>query len=233
MGQPVLAGILALAIAIVLTIAVAVAACAAEMLTRAMKLALVAAIIMVAVVTVQREAVRINFTGSMPVGIYALRPLPSDGVKRGMLVAACAPPPAAAIGQRRGYLQRGPCADGTEFLLKLIAATAGDEVDITAAGLAVNGCALPNSRPVSRDRSGRKLAPWRPHHYRLRKDEVWLYAGDDRSWDSRYWGPASAGDIAGEAVPIARQLLFRATTSHAGRRNYISGTSGLAERCPA
>src|SRR5579863_6538019 len=109
MGQPVLAGILALAIAIVLTTAVAVAVCATEMLTRAMKLTLVAAIIMVAIVTVQRDAVRINFTGSMPIGIYLLSPLPTDGVKRGMLVAACAPNIAAKIGRQRGYLGAGPC----------------------------------------------------------------------------------------------------------------------------
>jgi conjugative transfer signal peptidase TraF len=206
-GQPVLAAILTLAIAIVLTTAVAVAASATEMLTRAMKLAVVGAAIMLAVVTVQRAAVRINFTGSVPIGIYALSPLPSDGVKRGMLVAACAPARAAALGLRRGYLEHGPCGDGTELLLKFVAAIAGDEVDITATGVTVNGCALPHSRPVSRDRIGRKLAAWRLRHRRLAKNQVWLYAADNRSWDSRYWGPASAVAIAAEAVPVVLQLV--------------------------
>jgi conjugative transfer signal peptidase TraF len=202
LGQPVLAAILALAIAVVLTTAVAVAASATEMLTRAMKLAVVCAVIMVAAVTVQRAAVRINFTDSIPIGIYALAPLPSDGVKRGMLVAACAPARAAALGLRRGYLEHGPCADGTELLLKFVAAIAGDKVDITATGVTVNGCALPHSLPVSRDRVGRKLAAWRPRHHRLAKNQVWLYAADNQSWDSRYWGPAANGDIVAKVVPL-------------------------------
>jgi hypothetical protein len=45
---------------------------------------------------------RFNFTSSMAVGIYRLVPLPKNGVRRGMLVAACAPPDAAELGRRRG-----------------------------------------------------------------------------------------------------------------------------------
>ena len=70
---------------------------------------------------------RFNFTSSMAVGIYRLVPLPKNGVRRGMLVAACAPPDAAELGRRRRYLASGPCASGTEPLLKVVAAAAGDE----------------------------------------------------------------------------------------------------------
>ena len=112
MGQPVLTATLALAIAVIFTAAIAIVTLAAETLSRAVKLIVVGAVIAFAVVALQRADLRINFTGSMPIGIYLLLPLPPDGVKRGMLVAACAPARAAEIGRRRGYLARGPCADG-------------------------------------------------------------------------------------------------------------------------
>jgi len=202
MGQPALTATLALAIAVVLTTATAIATLAAKKLNRAVYLTVVGGVIAFAVVSLQSADVRINFTGSMPIGIYLLLPLPPQGVKRDMLVAACAPARAASTGLRRGYLARGPCADGAELLLKSVAATAGDEVDVTASGVAVNGCPLPHSRPTPRDRSSRTLVGWPAGRVRVAADQVWLYAADDRSWDSRYWGPASVGEIEDEAIPL-------------------------------
>jgi conjugative transfer signal peptidase TraF len=145
----------------------------------------------------------------MPIDIYFLSPLPPDGVKRGMLVATCAPAPAAEMGRQRGYLGMGPCADDTELLLKYVAAIGGDAIDVTAAGVVVNGHLLLHSQPASRDRSDRQLVPWARGTYRLAAGAVWLYAPNDRSWDSRYWGPVSADAIASEAVPLfATSLRF-------------------------
>lgn len=81
--------------------------------------------------------VRINFTGSMPFGVYTLAPLQHENMERDMLVAVCALGRAATLGLRRGYLARGPCGSGTELLLKSVAAVAGDKVDVTVAGVAV------------------------------------------------------------------------------------------------
>ncbi len=202
MGQPVLTATLALAIAAVLTAAITIGTSANACTVRAIKLTAIGVLIAVATYAIGHECLRINFTTSMPIGIYLLSSLPPNGVRRGMLVAACAPAGAANKGRQRGYLSPGPCADDTELLLKSIAAVAGDVVDITAAGVLINGCLLVRSRPVAHDRSGRRLAPWRPGYHRLAAGEVWLYAADERSWDSRYWGPASVADLQAEAVPL-------------------------------
>lgn len=202
MGQPVLTSILALAIAIVLTSATAIATLAAKTPSRAVKLIGVVAVIAFAVVALQRANLRINFTGSMPIGIYSLSPLPNGGVTRGMLVAACAPARAAETGRQRGYFALGPCAHNTELLLKSIAAIGGDDVDITAAGVTVDGCLLPHSQPVRQDRFRTPLLSWPSGDYRLARDQLWLYAPNDRSWDSRYWGPISVRATEAAVSPV-------------------------------
>lgn len=202
MDQPVLTATLACAIAALFTAAIAIATSGAETLRRAVKLIAVVAVVVFAVVALQRANLRINLTGSMPIGIYLLSPLQPNGVKRGMLVAGCGPPRAAQIGRQRGYLGTGPCANDTELLLKFVVAISGDEVDVTRSGVTVNGCLLPRSRPAVRDRSGRRLPAWPRGRYLLGPERVWLYAPVDRSWDSRYWGPAAAADLLAEASPV-------------------------------
>jgi conjugative transfer signal peptidase TraF len=147
---------------------------------------------------------RFNLTPSMPLGIYRLVPVPNSAVARGMVVAVCAPTGASAFGRSRGYLSMGRCPSGTEPLLKAIAGVAGDDVTVSARGVAVDGCMLANSRPFSRDLAGRRLTPWLSGHYRLHRGQLWLYANNQRSWDSRYWGPASVTDVMARAVPILR-----------------------------
>lgn len=202
MGQPILTATLALAIAVVFTAAIAIVTLAANTASRAVKVIVVAAVTAFAVVAVQRVNLRFNFTGSVPIGIYLLLPLQPYGVKRGMLIAACPPTRAAEIGRQRGYLGVGPCDDDTELLLKHVAAMAGDAIDVTPGGVIVDGHLLPHSQPASRDHSYRRLAPWPRGAYRLAEGEIWLYAANDWSWDSRYWGPASIDEIDDEAIPL-------------------------------
>jgi conjugative transfer signal peptidase TraF len=147
---------------------------------------------------------RFNLTPSMPLGIYRIVPVAISAVARGMEVAVCAPTGASALGRSRGYLSVGRCPSGTEPLLKVIAGVAGDDVTVSARGVAIDGCLLANSRPFSRDLAGRRLRPWLSGHYRLHRGQLWLYANNERSWDSRYWGPASVTDVMARAVPILR-----------------------------
>jgi conjugative transfer signal peptidase TraF len=158
---------------------------------------------------------RFNFTPSMPLGVYRLTPAPPKGeLPRDTIVAACAPRIAAEVGRRRGYLAAGRCPGGTELLLKIIVAARGDDVVISGHGVSVNGCALPHSRQRSFDVAGRRLSRWPEGHYLLRGDELWLYGANDRSWDSRYWGPAAMADVMARAVPLfTAPLLFRSTSS--------------------
>jgi conjugative transfer signal peptidase TraF len=176
MGQPVLTATFALAIAVIFTAVIAIATSAADTPSRVVKVIGVAAIIVFAAVALQRINLRVNFTGSMPIGIYLLLPLQPNGVKRGTLIAGCGPTRAAEIGRQRGYLGTGPCAKDTEPLLKFVVAIAGDEVDVTPAGVTVNGCPLARSRPAVRDQSGRRLPSWPRGRYLLGPKRVWLYA---------------------------------------------------------
>jgi hypothetical protein len=76
MGNPILTATLAHAIAVVLATATAIATLAAKKLHRAVYVTVVGAGIALVVVPLQSADLRINFTGSMPVGIYLLLPLP-------------------------------------------------------------------------------------------------------------------------------------------------------------
>ena len=145
---------------------------------------------------------RINVTPSMPIGVYRLTPLVKYKIERGMIVAVCAPLNAAELGRRRAYLGSGPCPADTEPLLKIVAAVTGDNVDILPRGVVVNGWLLPKSRPLSADAAGRFLRPWPRIQYRLRPGQLWLYAADDRSWDSRYWGPVYGTEVLARSVPL-------------------------------
>lgn len=162
---------------------------------------------------------RFNFTASMPFGIYELVPVPKSAIQRGMLVAVCAPLDAAELGRRRRYLASGPCPDDTELLLKTVAAVAGDYVEDSARGVTVDGCLLPHSWPLSYDTARRRLLTWpEAHYYRLRRGQLWLYADNDRSWDSRYWGPAAASDVSARAALLLSIPPFRSANGEPGLR---------------
>jgi conjugative transfer signal peptidase TraF len=169
---------------------------------RALRLCLVIAVVVVIAHTIVALDLRFNFTPSMPLGIYRLAPVSGSGVKPGMFVAACVPLVAAELGRHRGYLATGPCPADSELLLKTVAAIAGDEVAISVSGVAVHRRLLPHSRPLPLDAAGRRLLPWPQGHYQLRRGQLWFYAPNNRSWDSRYWGPASPAAVAARAIPL-------------------------------
>jgi conjugative transfer signal peptidase TraF len=145
---------------------------------------------------------RVNFTPSMPMGLYRLTSIPTTGISRGMLVAACPPPDAAELGRLRGYLAVGPCPGDVEPLLKTVVAVEGDIVAVSSRGVAVNNCFLHNSGRLSADRMGRPLRPWSSIAYALRRGEIWLYADNVRSWDSRYWGPISTTHVVSQVLTV-------------------------------
>jgi conjugative transfer signal peptidase TraF len=132
--------------------------------------------------TIVASGLRLNFTPSMPLGIYRLDPVPMSGVQRGTFVAVCAPLDAAELGRRRGYLAAGPCPADTELLLKVVAAVAGDVVAVSVNGVVVNGRLLPRSRPLSLDGAGRRLSPWPQGRYRLGLGPLLVSRPIKRDW---------------------------------------------------
>jgi conjugative transfer signal peptidase TraF len=183
--------------------------------TRAFVLA-VPAVTIVAMFAIFVSDLRVNFTPSMPLGIYRLEALPSNGFARGMFVVACAPADAAVLGRDRGYLAGGSCPGDTELLLKVVAAVPGDDVAVSARGVVINGCVLPNSAPLALDRSRRRVTAWPSGRYHLASNQLWLYADNPRSWDSRYWGPAATASIMARAAPLLAVASFRSTSGEPG-----------------
>jgi conjugative transfer signal peptidase TraF len=151
---------------------------------------------------VAAAGVRVNLTPSMPLGVYRVVAVKPHSVKKGMLVAVCAPAAAAEIARRSGHLMKGACAHDTEPLLKTVVAVGGDTVVVVASGVIADGRALENSTPLGEDRTDHSLTAWPMGWYRLPTGWLWLYANHRRSWDSRYWGPVSAGNVLAVVEPV-------------------------------
>ena len=99
---------------------------------------------------------RMNFTSSMPVGIYLTG---SGEARQSDLVAFCLPSnnPFSALAKERTYLQSGLCPSGRQPLLKILAGVPGDLVEMNASGIAINGQPLAGTKHPNHDRRGRPL----------------------------------------------------------------------------
>jgi len=151
---------------------------------------------------------RVNLSDSMPIGLYRMISARGDP-HRNELVIACVPDRDALLGRNRGYIGRGPCANGSAPVLKMIAGIAGDDVHESPSGVTMSGCRLRDSRPLLRDEAGRALRPWHTN-LRLPRGTVWLAAVAARSWDSRYWGPIPTSRLLGVAQPLITGSRVRA-----------------------
>ena len=160
-----------------------------------------------AALTAKVGGVRFNWTASMPVGFYTVdRPI----ITRGEIALACLPPATVRTGRERGYLPGGSCASHASPVGKRIAATPGDIVELSATGLAVNGERISTSALRARDSLGRPLSHWPLGWHSVGPSEVWLIGvDDDRSWDSRYFGPVPVSSVIASLRPIATVSLGR------------------------
>jgi type IV secretory pathway protease TraF len=61
---------------------------------------------------------------------------------------------------------------------------------------------LRESKLLAFDRAGRRLVSWPRGHFRISRGTIWLHADHERSWDSRYWGPAPARNVLAKVVPV-------------------------------
>jgi conjugative transfer signal peptidase TraF len=202
-SQPALVLFLAAAIAAAATAAISRAA-SARLPTRVLgsRLLTIGVALVSCSCAVAITGIRLNFTPSMPLGIYRIMEVSPHEIRRGMLVAVCAPLDAARLGRQRGYLSGGACAGNSEPLLKTIAAVGGDVVAVSRSGVSVNGCLLADSKPLAFDRAGRRVTSWPVGRHQVSDGSIWLYAANERSWDSRYWGPAPAGNVSAVVAPL-------------------------------
>lgn len=142
---------------------------------------------------------RLNLTPSYPFGLWRIEAL-DRAVAVGDLIFICPPDmPAFRMARERGYLRRGLCPGWFSPLIKTVAATEGQHVDIGSC-VAVDGRPLAHSELHAFDAEGRALTPFaggivRPAHLFLHSD----FAG---SYDSRYFGPIPGSGLLGSARPV-------------------------------
>lgn len=151
----------------------------------------------------QVSGYRVILTASVPVGLWQVKPL-ARPLRDGDTVWLCPPDtPVFRDAKARGYLWDGDCPGHYLHLMKPVAAVAGDTVQVSRAGVAVNGRMIPNSRPSFRDPKGRSLAMFPAGLYRVPVGQVWLVSHyHPRSYDSRYYGPVPVRQIEGVAQPV-------------------------------
>ena len=133
-----------------------------------------------------------NASASVPIGLYAVRPI--GALHADELVVVNPPPPLAAFLSARAYLPQGVP------LLKHIAALPGQTVCRSDRTITVDGIAL--GQALDRDRRGRILPQWHGCQ-RIAQGAVFLMNARVRdSLDSRYFGVLPAATIIGQATPI-------------------------------
>jgi conjugative transfer signal peptidase TraF len=152
--------------------------------------------------------VRINTTDSLPKGLYLI-----TREARAPLVEFCPEGSFSTLSRVRGYRPVGACPDGGAPLLKSVIANSGDTVECSVNGIRVNGRLLPNTAPHNVDSAGRRLAAWPPGIYPVAPGTLWVASTyHPNSFDSRYFGPISAGQVRHYLKPL--WMLGSPATAH-------------------
>jgi conjugative transfer signal peptidase TraF len=133
-----------------------------------------------------------NASASVPIGLYAVRPLGS--LRVGELAVVTPPEPLASFLADRGYLPDGvPLLKHILALPRQIVCRIGDSISVD--GVLVG-------RALAHDRRGRALPTWQECRV-IADGEVFLMnRWPEDSLDGRYFGPLPAATITGRAEPL-------------------------------
>lgn len=164
------------------------------------------------------EGYRVNFTPSIPRGVYQVHPGP---IEPGVLVITCLPERLGRYSANRRYVghrELFACPGGASPVMKAIAGDAGDTVTVSAHGLEVNGQTIASWSRFPQD-------PFKPIELpvtrTLNLGEVWLHGVHPQSWDSRHYGPVPLDSSTEVLRPVwieASDLLAQFTASAATLR---------------
>lgn len=144
---------------------------------------------------------RINLTGSMPVGIYKLSR--DQSLHHDDLIAVCLPKSLAQHGLKNGYLMSGGCGDSNTMpVLKQLIAMPGDIVEVGLKSILVNVKTYP-AKIQTHDGLGHPLKIHSQLGVKMMVNNYWIYgSASERSWDSRYYGGVERSDIIGVYKPF-------------------------------
>jgi conjugative transfer signal peptidase TraF len=151
-------------------------------------------------ITAWLAGIRINTTGSYPMGVYQMVDAP---IEKGSLVIFCpADNPIFRLAKQRSYIPTGFCPGGYGYLIKKISGIEGDHVKFSAQGVTVNGKLLPNSAPMDEDLNGQNLT-----HIEIDMvldDHSTLLMSDysPKSFDARYFGLTDKSHIISVVRPL-------------------------------
>jgi conjugative transfer signal peptidase TraF len=176
----------------------------------------------------QAGRLRFNLSPCVPRGVYYLKA--GEAARPGELVLACPPAGAAELALRRHYLLPGSCPGGTKPIGKLVAAVAGDTLDLELGGITVNGQALSSTVTLAFDSEGRPLPQQAVGERRVAAGKVWVLSAHLHSFDSRYFGPISSGQIVGTMTPLITASGLDSTGLAAQIRRAHGGSCD-ARRC--
>jgi len=142
---------------------------------------------------------RINLTPSEPLGLWRIVK-PDRPILVGDLIFICPPDTNVMREARaRGYLRFGLCEGSVAPLIKAVAATSGQAIEISDY-VRVDGRPLPHSRVSRTDGQRREMV-----HYDggfVPPGAVFLHSEFPGSFDSRYFGPLPINGILGLAHEV-------------------------------
>ncbi len=155
----------------------------------------------VGLVLAHEAGLRLNTTGSIPLGLYLMS---NDPIERGAYVLWCPPErPEFDLAKERGYIGAGFCPGGYGYMMKKVLAAPNDVVSVTDAGVMINGTVIPASQPFEADSLGRPLPRFRVTDYVLASSELLLMSNtNSRSFDARYFGPVHRAHIQSLIYPV-------------------------------
>jgi conjugative transfer signal peptidase TraF len=147
------------------------------------------------IVGVADNTVYQNISISEPLGYYLA--LPGIPVTRGDLVLTCITNKSYkkvfnALGMKD---VSGQCDTGMPYLIKRVAAAKGDKVEITIAGVLINGVLFLNSKQFAEGRGVRLYPLPIGYSHVLGEDEYFMLGQSPHSVDSRYFGIVKKNDI--------------------------------------
>lgn len=126
----------------------------------------------------------VNVSASAPRGIYRISTAP---VSPGDMASVCLPSDWSLLAMEREYIGAGSCPDGSQPLVKRVAALPGDAIDIDYEGIRINGVLQHKSGFQKFDSKGRKMWSELTPCY-IPPGYVLLLSTMPTGFDSRYFG---------------------------------------------